>query len=145
MRFSLSAMNNAWNQWVLDYNPTRQQNFLRELGEAFGNWRALLALLLLGTLFGWVQKQRERRRRDPVDVLWDAFCAQLARRGVVRAAHEGPHSLAQRVAEGNLPNEKKIAISAFLALYGSLKYALPQAEDTKQSVKRLTQLLNQSK
>ena len=35
MRFQWEAINNSWNQWVLNYTPDEQKNLLRSLG--FGN------------------------------------------------------------------------------------------------------------
>src|SRR6185369_10685366 len=66
MRFSLSAMNNAWNQWVLDYNPDRQQNFLKELGSTFANWRSLAGLALIAALIGFARWRQQVRQTDPV-------------------------------------------------------------------------------
>ena len=144
MRFGLSAMNNAWNQWILDYNPNRQQDFLRELGTAFADWRPLAGLALCAGLVLLLKYRRTWRTRDPVDAAYLAFCRQLARHGVDKAPDEGPLSLAQRVRQLNLPREKIAAMTGFLELYGALKYGAPAAQNDN-PVGRLNSLLKQSR
>jgi len=144
MRFNVSAMNNAWNQWVLDYNPDRQQNFLKELADAFATWRTLAGLALIAALIGLVRWRQQVRRTDPVEAAWRAFCEALARRGLQRAPDEGPLSLSKRVQALDVPGEKKAAMNGFLELYGALKYGVPRADERTQSVKRLATLLKQS-
>jgi len=141
LRFSLSAMNNAWNQWILDYNPKRQQHFLSELGAAMADWR-LLAILPCLALAMFARKLRFQRAPDPVDAAFAAFCRQLARHGVERAPHEGPLSLEQRVRQLKLPPEKIAAMTGFLELYGAIKYG---AGPTDNPVARLKSLLKQTR
>lgn len=126
MRFGISAVNNAWNQWILDYNPNRQQHFLEELGAAFGDWRLPAVLALLGGLAVLWRRRRTERARDPLDVAYLTFCRQLARHGLEKAPHEGPLSLAQRVRQLQVPPGKIAAMTGFLELYSALKYGAPQ-------------------
>jgi transglutaminase-like putative cysteine protease len=144
LRFGFSAMNNAWNQWILDYNPNRQQDFLKELAAAFGNWRLLAALALCAVLAMLMKYRRTGRARDPVDGAYLAFCRQLARHGLDKAPDEGPLGLARRVRQLNLPREKIAAMTGFLELYGALKYGAPAAQ-TDNAVARLQSLLKQSR
>jgi transglutaminase-like putative cysteine protease len=145
MRFGLSAMNNAWNQWILDYNPNRQQDFLKELAAAFGDWRLLAGLALCAGLVLLMKYRRTKRARDPVDAAYRAFCRQLARHGVDKAPDEGPLDLAQRVRQSNLPREKIAAMTGFLELYGALKYGAPAAQRDNEPIARLNSLLKQSR
>jgi transglutaminase-like putative cysteine protease len=144
LRFGFSAMNNAWNQWILDYNPNRQQDFLKELAAAFGNWRLLAAMALCAGLAMLMKYRRTGRARDPVDAAYLAFCRQLARHGLDKAPDEGPLGLARRVRQLNLPREKIAAMTGFLELYGALKYGAPAAQ-TNNAVARLQSLLKQSR
>jgi transglutaminase-like putative cysteine protease len=144
MRFNVSAMNNAWNQWVLDYNPDRQQNFLKELADAFATWRTLAGLAVIAALVGLARWRQQVRLTDPVDAAFRAFCEALARRGVQRAPDEGPLSLSRRLQALQLPGEKTAAMTGFLELYGALKYGAPRSDERTQSVKRLAKLLKQS-
>jgi lytic murein transglycosylase B len=80
LRAVWDAANQRWNDWVLDYGPTRQLDMLRRLGLDASDWRdaaralgiALAALALLGTAaLVW-----HRPRRDP----WQHLLARAARR-----------------------------------------------------------------
>ncbi|WP_338771647.1 DUF3488 and transglutaminase-like domain-containing protein [Massilia sp. METH4] len=145
LRFHVNAANNAWNQWVLDYNPERQRNFLAELSEQAGSWRTLVALPALLAL-GWLWRTvRARRRSDPVQAAWERFCALLARHGIRRAPDEGPHSLARRVAALALPLEKKAAMAEFLELYAALRYRALADDERARSARRLAKLLSLSR
>lgn len=145
LRFHVNAANNAWNQWVLDYNPERQRNFLAELSSLASDWRVLAALPALLAL-GWLWRRlRARRRRDPVQTAWERFGVLLARRGIVRTPDEGPHSLARRVAALALPEEKKAAMAEFLELYAALRYRALDDDERHRSARRLAKLLSLSR
>jgi transglutaminase-like putative cysteine protease len=102
MRNRWEALNNGWNQWVLGYNPERQREVLSRLGFNEPDWRSMTATLaalcgitlLIITL--WTLYQRATT--DPAQRAWQRFCAGLRRRGVNRAAWEGPTDFAERVA-----------------------------------------------
>ncbi|QBE62590.1 transglutaminase family protein [Pseudoduganella lutea] len=94
LRFHVNAGNNAWNQWILDYNPERQRNFLAELSARAADRQTLAALAILLALAWLWRLLRARRRRDPVQTAWERFELLLARHGIRRAPDEGPHSLA---------------------------------------------------
>jgi hypothetical protein len=145
LRFSFGAVNNAWNQWILDYNPSRQEHFLKELATVFGNWRLLVALALCGMLVLLMKYRRTGRARDPVDAAYLAFCRQLARHGLVKAPDEGPFDLSRRVRQLKLPREKIAAMTGFLELYGALKYGAPAAQREPKPLGRLNSLLKQSR
>lgn len=102
LRNRWEAANNAWNQWVLGYNPERQREVLSRLGLSDPDWRNMTAALafLCGitllvvtcwTLF-------HRPTATPAQRAWTAFCKRLERRGLRREAWEGPLAFAARVA-----------------------------------------------
>jgi transglutaminase-like putative cysteine protease len=145
LRFHASAANNAWNQWILDYNPERQRNFLTELSARAVDWHTLAAVPALLAL-GWSWRLlRARRRRNPVQTAWERFGVLLARHGVVRAPDEGPHTLARRVAALALPDERKAAMAEFLQLYAALRYRALDDDERTRSVRRLGKLLSLSR
>jgi transglutaminase-like putative cysteine protease len=141
LRFGIGAMNNAWNQWVLDYNPDRQRSFLEELGAAFGNLRTLAGLALTAALLLLWRRQRALQPQDPLDALYQAFCRQQARHGMARAPHEGPHTYAVRLHGMQASPEKRAAMEQFLDLYGALKYGGAGPDARPASLRTLKHLL----
>lgn len=102
LRNRWEAANNAWNQWVLGYNPQRQREVLSRLGMGDPDWRdmaaalaalsaAALALVAVWTLY-------RRRTTSAAQRAWQRFCGQLERHGIARAGWEGPLAFAGRVA-----------------------------------------------
>jgi protein-glutamine gamma-glutamyltransferase len=150
LRFGLSAVNHAWNRWVLDYTPQRQRGLLHGIERGFGR-RPLLLLGALGAALAAaaalafaVSRWRQRRRRDPLDALYAAFCRRQARRGRARLPDEGPQRYAQRLAALPAAPEKQAAIARFLAIYGAMKYGVASPAEKAFAIKTLRGLLSQS-
>ena len=103
LRYRWEAVNNAWNQHILGYDPQRQRELLSRLGLPDTDWRSLATLLgmvctlLVAALMAWTIHQRPRI--DPARRLWQKALYQLARRQVHCAPWETPMALAQRVRE----------------------------------------------
>ncbi|TFW29197.1 transglutaminase family protein [Duganella callida] len=141
LRYRYSALNNSWNQWVLDYNPDRQRSFLEELSAAFVNWRtAGAALLVAGLLYAW-RRRRRGRPADALDGVYAAFCRQQARHGYARGAAEGPQRYAARLRGMPATEEKHAAMQQFLHLYSMLKYGAGGTESRSASLATLNHLL----
>ena len=130
MRYRWEAVNNAWNQQVLGYNPQRQRELLARLGLPDADWQSLAALLsgigslLLATLSAWVLYQRPRT--DPATRLWHKALRHLARRQVHCAPWETPLALAQRVRDER--PELAEAFERVVAAYVQARYG-PQNND----------------
>jgi transglutaminase-like putative cysteine protease len=124
LRFRWGAINNGWNQWVLNYTPERQQGVMTTLG-ALLTWRMSAGLLAIAALLLLARALRLRRQGDPIERLYAALCQQLARQGHARAPDEGPSAYARRLAALPLPGARKAAIGRFLQLYSAYKYAAP--------------------
>ncbi|MGK2899115.1 MAG: transglutaminase TgpA family protein [Burkholderiaceae bacterium] len=95
------ALNNRWNQWVLNYSRGQQLDLLKDLGVASPGWEDL-ALLLIGALsslalVGAAWAWWDRHRVDPWMRQMDRLRAALQRAGLGAAAHEPPRALAQRL------------------------------------------------
>lgn len=101
MRNRWEAANNAWNQWVIAYNPQRQRELLSRLGFKDTDWQSLIATLavacgaMLLLVTAWTLYQR--RSQDPAQRAWNRYCARLASLGVRREAWEGPREFSARV------------------------------------------------
>lgn len=128
------AANNAWNQWVLGYNPQRQLEVLSRLGLGQIDWRGMVTLLALlcGAVVLIISAWALYRRRatDPAQHAWLRFCQRLQEFGVRRADWEGPADFAARVAR-ELPELGPLATEA-AHLYASLRYGNGKQENLKQ-------------
>ncbi|MGV3742336.1 MAG: transglutaminase TgpA family protein [Burkholderiaceae bacterium] len=129
MRHNWDALNNAWNQWVLDYSLAKQQSLLQSLGFANADWRTL-ALLLSGfgslvLILTALPLVRNRVRIAPADALYAAFCKRMAQRGFPRAPHEGPRAYRARLADAgpDMPVPQRTAAARFLEVYEAARYA----------------------
>lgn len=122
IRFEMAALNNGWNQWVLNYSPERQHGVVESIAAALLDWRAFGALLLCAPLLALAHARRVRRRGDPIDALYSALCLQLGRRGLARGADEGPNAYRARLAHAPLAPAQHAAAARFLRLYSAYKY-----------------------
>jgi hypothetical protein len=126
-RYNWEALANKWNQLVLGYNPERQREFLTRVGMREPSWENMALTLfwgvagLIALLAAWLL--RRMRTLDPVQRLWLRFCARLAKKGSLRAAHEGPADFVARSASRH-PGEAE-RIRAIGARYIALRYGIP--------------------
>jgi transglutaminase-like putative cysteine protease len=125
VRYAMAAANNGWNQWVLNYNPQRQQALMENLQDSLFNSRSAALLAAAGALLLIAGKFSRRRREDPVDRLYSALCHRLGQLGLPRAPDEGPTAYAARIAAASLAPEPKAAAAEFLRRYSAWRYALP--------------------
>jgi transglutaminase-like putative cysteine protease len=128
LRAVWDAVNNAWNQKILNYTQSRQLNLLRALGFESPSWEDL-GLLLLGTLVaaslaGAAWMRWERRRQDPWLRLLERARRRLQGAGVVVGAAVTPREMAARLAQGRDPGDNRVqAIQAWLQRFEQLRYA----------------------
>jgi len=103
LRNGWEALNNHWNQWVLNYSRTQQFDLLQRLGFGSPDWTALgltmLAVLISGALAGAAWALWDRHRQDPWQRLQTQVRAALAPLGVMARAHDPPRRLAAMVRE----------------------------------------------
>lgn len=142
MRNSWEALNNGWNQWVLNYDMTRQKEFLTWLGFKNVDWQNLMligmaiAALLLIVMAIWTYWHPPKPHRELVQQLYDQFCNHLARQGLIRQASEGPLAFAQRISQKH--PEIRDDIQTITHLYIKIRYqsrpeALPELKTTVKS------------
>jgi transglutaminase-like putative cysteine protease len=102
-RFAWDAVANSWNQWVLGYNPERQTKFLTQMGLEHATWQNMVIVLMAASgiiilvLASALFLRLVRRRREPVQRLYQKFCDAMASRGAPRRPSEGPRDFAARV------------------------------------------------
>ncbi len=146
LRANWDALNNRWNQWVLDYSASRQRKLLEKLGMGDPDWRQLALLLLaamalaLGAV-AWTLL-RQRGHEDQVTRLYRRFGQLLERQGLARAPHEGPAAWRRRLlSEARVSQEKLRAFSDFLQLLETLRYAPASVARDQGGLPRLKKLL----
>lgn len=100
LRDRWTALNTAWNQWVLNYSRGRQLDLLKSLGFQSPGWQELamllLGLLVAATTVGAAWAAWERSRQDPWLRAYRQMQQRLARAGLTSADHEPPRTLAAR-------------------------------------------------
>lgn len=127
LRYRWWAINNAWNQWVLGYDPQRQRDLLERLGMKRPDWPMMTATLavlcgvVLLALTGWMLWHRPHP--DRVQRQWLRLSRRLTKRGLARRAWEGPADYAERIAHALSAQPAKAAeIRRIAALYAGLRY-----------------------
>jgi transglutaminase-like putative cysteine protease len=144
LRNAIGAVNNGWNQWVLNYTPERQRGVLKNLNANLGGWRfiALITFVLIVLLLG--RFLLRRREIDPVEAVYSSLCKRLAHLGLARAADEGPSSYAARIAASHqLAPPSREAAAEFLRRYSAWRYAPPQPQAHLRLAATLKRLLSQ--
>lgn len=127
LRHRWDAVSNAWNQRILGFNATRQEELLRQLGMPDPDWQRMTAwlaglcgILLLGlTAFALYQ----RPALDPATRQWHKFLRKLQRHGVPLAPWMGPETVAA-VASAQMP-QHACAIRDIAQTYVALRYQQP--------------------
>jgi protein-glutamine gamma-glutamyltransferase len=104
IRYAWDAINTAWRENVVQFSAEKQEDLLRWLHIHEPDWRWLGGLLaggviaFLGFLSFMLARELRFHERDPVQRAYARFCRRLERRGLRRAAHEGPLDFLARVA-----------------------------------------------
>ncbi|MBI3731775.1 MAG: DUF3488 domain-containing transglutaminase family protein [Burkholderiales bacterium] len=143
VRMQWSAVNNSWNQWVLNYNQNTQRNLLNSLGFMKVDWAQLTLLFFIATslILGLIALPliRNRPRITALDKLYFSFCRKMEKKTAARALHEGPKAYLERL-RSNLPAAEFENVERFLTLYASARYGKnPGPESTL--IRRLKTLL----
>jgi transglutaminase-like putative cysteine protease len=98
-RAAWEAVNNGWNQWVLNYTQSRQLNLLKNIGFEAPSLEdlayVLLYLLVGASLAGAAWTLWERSRHDPWLRLLGQARARLAKAGVALPETAPPRQMAQ--------------------------------------------------
>jgi transglutaminase-like putative cysteine protease len=80
LRAAWEALNNSWNQWVLNYTQSKQLDLLKNLGFSSPTWEdlsyVLLAIIVVVALAGAAWSYWERSQHDP----WLRLLARVRRR-----------------------------------------------------------------
>jgi transglutaminase-like putative cysteine protease len=103
LRATWDAVNNGWNQWVLNYSQGQQMNLLKNIGFDSPEWedlgKLLAGLLVLTSLGGAAWAQWERRQHNPWLRLLDQARRKLAKTGIQVPASAAPRQMAALVTD----------------------------------------------
>ena len=102
IRATWEAVNNGWNQWVLNYSQVKQLDLLKDIGFKTPGWEdlfyVLIGLVVAASLVGAAWTWLEKRRHDPWLHLLAQAHKRLAQAGVALPAHSPPRTLAAHLA-----------------------------------------------
>ncbi|MGH8848218.1 MAG: transglutaminase domain-containing protein, partial [Polaromonas sp.] len=101
LRATWEAVNNGWNQWVLNYTQGKQLNLLKEIGFESPSWEdlsyVLLGLIVLASLLGAAWTLWDQAQHDPWLRLLARARKRLARAGIDSTPATSPRQLALQV------------------------------------------------
>ncbi|WP_028602284.1 transglutaminaseTgpA domain-containing protein [Ottowia thiooxydans] len=128
LRATWEAINNGWNQWVLNYTQSRQLDLLKNLGFDNPSWedlgKVLAGLLTLAALAGSAWAIWERGQHDPWQRLLGQARKRLLKAGVQLPPNAPPRELARLAqASEQLPEPLKNALQEWLLALERARYA----------------------
>lgn len=128
LRAMWEAVNNGWNQWVLNYSQGRQFDLLRQIGFSSPGWEDL-AYLLMGlmvmaslTVAAWTLW--ERARQDPWLRLLAAATRYLEQTGLSITPNSPPRRLAEQLSQQRgSPDPRLMELQSWLLRLEAQRYA----------------------
>ncbi len=137
LRATWEAVNNRWNQWILNYNQSTQLDLLKDLGFKSPSWEdlgyVLLALLVGSSLVGAAWTLWDRHRQDPWLRLLGRAGHKLRAAGWPVAPASPPRRIAQTVRERwGTADVRAQALTRWLLALESQRYARPGADAAMQ-------------
>ncbi|WP_252374538.1 DUF3488 and transglutaminase-like domain-containing protein [Hydrogenophaga sp. 2FB] len=134
LRATWEAINNSWNQWVLNYTQGSQLDLLKNLGFKSPSWTdlatVLIGVVVFVSLLGAAWTLWERQQHDPWLRLLQRARARLAALGLDSADHTPPRELAKRVQQRWGKADAAQRIAQWLLQLEAQRYSRPGAPDT---------------
>ena len=113
LRAAWEALNNSWNQWVLNYTQSKQLNLLKDLGFESPSWEdlsyVLLAIVVLVALLGAAWAYWDRVEHDPWLRLLGRTRRRLRKAGLEVSPASPPRKIATLVTARFGPNARGLA------------------------------------
>ena len=133
LRAVWDAVNNSWNQRVLNYTQGKQLNLLKNLGFASPSWEDLIYLLcgilVAVSLTGAAWTLWERHHRDPWLRLLDTARTRLQKAGVKLSPTSPPREMAEQLRQQMDPEHTEFkALYDWLLRLETQRYAAPHAQ-----------------
>jgi protein-glutamine gamma-glutamyltransferase len=134
LRAAWEAMNNSWNQWVLNYTQGRQLDLLKNLGFRSPSWAdlayVLIGVVVLVSLIGAAWTLWERQQHDPWLRLLQRARARLKAQGLDSSDRTPPRELAHRVQQHWGASDAARRVAQWLLQLEAQRYGRPGAADT---------------
>lgn len=141
LRATWEAINNAWNQRVLNYTQRRQLDLLKNIGFQSPSWQdlstVLIGIIVVVSLFGALWSLWERTQHDPWLRLLGKARRRLAKAGIQSTSTTSPRQLAALLKTNQ--NTQNDALVSWLMRLEAQRYA---ASGSDQSLKQLRQQFN---
>jgi protein-glutamine gamma-glutamyltransferase len=141
LRAVWDAVNNTWNQRILNYSEAKQLNLLKNLGFSSPSWTdlsyVLIAIVVAASLMGIAWTLWDRRQHDPWLRLFSSVRVKLEKLGLTTNAHTPPRELA-KLANTHFGESAK-PLMAWLIKLEALRYAKEDGNaitDTNTSVRK---------
>ena len=140
----MSAIDNQWNQWVLNYDETHQKKFLKfltgtdySLKDISNLFIQIILLTLLLTGFAYLFNNL-KKKKDPVKNDYQLFLKKLNKAGLPKQPSEGPRDYKNRLIK-HFPAQKQ-EISFIMENYINLRY---KKDTANASAERLRKAIRQ--
>jgi transglutaminase-like putative cysteine protease len=134
LRAAWDAVNNRWNQWVLNYSQAKQLDLLRNLGFESPSWEdlgyVLSGLVVAAGLLGAAWTLWERHHVDPWLRLLQRATRQLQKAGLEVPPNTPPRELARQL---NQKAPESQALQEWLLRLERWRYQGPPASGAKVS------------
>lgn len=135
LKFVWDNINHDWNDWIVGYNPKKQQSLLDSLGLKNFSWSSLILILFAGlTLLilgiAWHLSGHSIRKPNQAHLIFRRFCKKLARKGFRYSPSETAHKFAQRVAAKRSDIAQQVEEIA--DLYNQVRYAKAPSQQSLQ-------------
>jgi transglutaminase-like putative cysteine protease len=154
LRAAWDAVNNRWNQWVLNYTQSRQLELLKNIGFKEPDWQDLIyvlcAIVVVASLGGAAWSAWERHQQDPWLRLLQQAADKLRVAGIGFTANSTPRHMARQLlapAPGSSPkaSPQGQAWHDWLLRLETLRYARPDAGQAPHFRRQLATLRNELK
>lgn len=140
------SLNNGWNQWVIGYNQSKQQNFLSQLSgqkvtsETLLTW-LISSMMLFGATTLLIIYRKNQAKLSPAQKLYTQFITKLRKFNLQPYPHEGALDFANRaaIALPHLHNQ----LLAIAHAYNVLQYSQQNSLEQTMLIQDLQNLVQQ--